>query len=1364
MLLPHDTPIAAEGYARFLPDCLIARHRADPAPPSAAQAEPVCGAVLMADIMGYTALTERYSQRPEGVEQLKAQLNDFFGRLNSILLGYGGDIIGFAGDAVIAVWPGSAADAPVAALRAAQCALEAQRALDRSDLGESLVLRMRMVAAAGDFAITTVGGHGGKWECLVTGAPLARLGAGLAQATPGAVVLDAQLCRLLAGAGEVTPLAEGYVSLQRLRTLTPLPTIELPAVPAAAIAALRSYIAAPVLDQLDAGQADWLAEFRRASTLFVHIHDIDQGADNALATLQAATAAAQAAVAKFDGTFHRVIVDDKGANLLCVWGIPGRAHEDDPARALAAALAIEHALAALGRDCGIGVTTGRVMCGLSGGGRRFEYTVVGDAVNLAARLMMAAERGILCDEVTAIAARAGFVFDAMAPLQVKGRATPLAVLRLRAAAAAAPAVASLAAGPRFLGRREEVAGLREQLTALQGGDGAVTVIEGEPGVGKSQLVAELSRMAAAAGVMFLPGHADAIEHGTTYFAWRGILRRLLAGGAAVADAGDAAAQRRCLEDMLALDAGARAWLPLLNDVLPLGFAENAASRRMGEQARAENTLELLLLVLQRALAGQPVVIVLEDAHWMDSMSWRLAARLRRQAAAVLLVLVTRSGHAPEHDEGRELLTAAAANKLDLATFSRADTAALVCDRLRVAALPEELLALIYARTDGHPLFSEELAYALRDAGYLIVRDGQCLLADGEARAGALNLPATVEGIIASRVDRLDAGEQLTLKVASVLGRGFSAEALRDVHPLAPAAAAIARQLVRFVELDLVHAQVVPIAAGYEFKHVITQEVTYGLLAYAQRRQLHRAAAGWFERAHAADRSAAYAVLAHHWSRAGDAPRAFEYLHKAGEQAYRRYANREAVDFLQEALALEIVPHQRPSREVVAACERLLGFSRLWLGHVERSDPHIRASLALRGYAIPESRLRLIGGIAWQLALAVRNHFLQRRFIARDGGRAAAYAEVVESMIRYSHIAWFRADIPLSFYVSLRCLNLAERAQPSAETALVYAVMTNGAGALPLHGLARRYRDLALATARTLDDPALDSQVLLFVALYEGGIGDWQVCRERVARAEQLSRQVGDIRRAEECLVIAGYVHLHGGDFAAALRCYESAAASARRRGDRQTAGWGLLGMARVAIARGRYAQALAALREAAPAVTDRLGGIEAQGLAALAHLALGAADQAWQAAGAGLRLLREAQPVSFTTLTGTAAVAECLFALWRQAGAGSAVDRPDVILRDARRALGLLRRFARIFPVGRPRWLLQQGHYLHATGAAPRALQCWQHSAEAAAALAMPADEAQAWLALARHGNGAAATVAHARAAALFETLGVAMPDMPVLR
>ena len=1329
-------PTAAEIYARFLPDHLIRRHRRAPAPPAAPQAEAARGAVLMADIIGYTALTERYAQRAEGVEELKTLLNDFFGRLNTLILDHGGDIVSFAGDSVFALWQGGA---PAVKL-AAQCALAAQRALYRSDHGEGLLLRMRMVVAAGEVTIATVGGHNDQWHCLMTGAPLAAIGAGLAQTEPGAVVLDPAAAIAIGAASQCTSLANGYAHLGGLNDASALPAVSQVLPDADAVSALRRYIAQPVLEQLDAGHADWLGEYRRATTLFVRITGID-GA-NALERLHSATLAVQTVVARFEGTFHRAIVDDKGTNMLCVWGIPGRAHEDDPARALSAALALRAALRESQFICGIGVTTGRLMCGLSGGGPRYEYTVAGDAVNLAARLMVAAGDDIRCDEATMAAARAAVDCEALPAIKVKGRSAALPVWRPISAAVGTRQSASTT---RFLGRRSEIEHLRMQLQHLCDGRGAVVAIEGEPGVGKSQLVAALEREAAAAGVAFLIGHADGIEHATTYFAWREILRQILDQHAAH----DNDARRAWLENLCAPVPALQAWLPLLNDVLPLGFHEPAAIRRMSEQARAESTLELLLHVLHEATAAKPVVIVLEDAHWLDSMSWILAARLKQREAALLLVLATRSGHMPAADEARELL--AAAQRLNLATFSREDTAALVCDRLGVDALPDEVLTLIYERTDGHPLFSEELAYSLRDSGYLVLRDGRCLIAGGDASVDARNLPATVEGIIASRVDRLDTGEQLTLKVASVLGRGFAARALCELHPMRPDPAVIARQLEQFVALDLVHAQAAGSTADYQFKHIITQEVTYGLLAFAQRRQLHRAAAGWFERAHAADLSVAYPLLAHHWTRAGDAPKAFRYLHLAGEQAFRRYAKSEAAAFLDEALALQV--EAPPAKR--AACERLLGFSRLWLGHVEQSAVHIRSSLATLGQRIPQSRAQLALGTLWQLTLGVRNHFLGRRFIRRKAA-AVPPAEFAESMIRYSHIAWFRADIPLSFYMSLRCLNLAERAQQSAETALIYGVLTNGAGALPAHGLARRYRDLSLQAARVLGEPGIDSQVLLFVSLYEAGCASWSDCMERVQRAERLSREIGDVRRAEECTVMLGYLHLHTGDIDAAQRCYENAATSARRRGDRQTTGWGLLGCARVQLRRGRPESALAALNEAAPTVSDRLGGVELHGLLALAYLHSGQKASSLQAARAGLQTLLEARPVSFTTLTGTAGVAESLRVLAAQTG-----HQDRALAREARQALKLLNRFARIFPIGEPQRYLQQGHQWNAAGRAKRALKCWQKAADAAARLQMPYDQALAWQAVARHAGGSAATVAHARAAALFETLGVPEPALP---
>jgi tetratricopeptide (TPR) repeat protein len=1169
-------------------------------------------------------------------------------------------------------------------------------------------------------------------------------------------VLDAQAWKKLAAVAEVTPLQSGYANLLRVRAEQALPGRAAPVADAGAIAALRCYIAKPVLDQIDAGQSDWLAEFRRVTTVFVRVRAIDYAQPAALADLHAATQAVQGAVGRYEGTFHRVIFDDKGTNMLCVWGIPGRAHEDDPARALSAAMAIQTAVREPGHHCGIGVTSGRVMCGLSGGGCRYEYTVAGDAVNLAARLMVAAGDATLCDTATRDAARGRFEFEALAPIQVKGRDDPLPVWHPRAIAASADKAGAAPTESRFLGRRAELAQLNACLDTLAHGAGAVMTIEGEPGVGKSQLVAEFQRAAAERGIGFLLGHADAIEHSTTYFAWREILRQMLAA----AGARSAEEQRLHLETTCAAAPELRAWLPLVNDVLPAGFRETAAIRQMSEQARAETTRELLLQIFHHTFGGRPFVIVLEDAHWMDSMSWNLLARLRQREASLLLVLVTRSGHEPDDREGRELL-ARAAPRIALTTFSRADTEALVGARLGVANLPSELVTLIYGRTDGHPLFSEELAYSLRDSGYVTVRDGQCLL-NGGAGIDARNLPATVEGIIASRVDRLSAVEQLTLKVASVLGHGFAARALRDVHPLQPGDVDIARQLDAFVALDLVHAQAAVSGTDYQFKHIITQEVTYGLLAFSQRRQLHRAAAGWYEGAHAADLSIAYPLLAHHWTRAGDSPKAFHFLHRAGEQAFKRYANREAAEFLEEARTLRFAPEQAPARTQSASCERLLGFSRLWLGHLDRGSAHIQNSLATLGHPIPHSRAALVTGIAGQFALSVRNHFLGRRFIRHDARQALVAGDIAESLIRLAHIFYFMSDTLRLVYVSLRCLNFAERAELSREVALIYAAMVSGAAAMPVHGLARRYGELALRAARAVDDPAITSQVHLFVSLYDAGIGDWQNGMARVTHAERLSRTVGDIRRTEDCKVVAGFLHLFRGEFVDACRCYEAAAMSGRDRGDKQTNGWGLLGVARVQLAQGRTQDALDTLRQAAPLTVDRLSGIELHGQTAIAQLRLGEFAESLRAARSGLGLLLEARPLSYATLTGTAAVAETLLALWQHARRGTAVDRADTLEREARRALGALRQFAWIFPIGRPRWRLQQGNFQLAAGKLPRALALWQKSADTASALQMPYDEALAALAIARHAGGALGTVAHARAAALFETLRVPEPA-PVL-
>ncbi len=330
---------------------------------------------------------------------------------------------------------------------------------------------------------------------------------------------------------------------------------------------------------------------------------------------------------------------------------------------------------------------------------------------------------------------------------------------------------------------------------------------------------------------------------------------------------------------------------------------------------------------------------------------------------MLLVIASRPLADPLPAEYRRIVAAARTRRLPLERLSAEETRALVGQRLQVAQVPEPVSALILARAEGNPFFSAELAYALRDAGLIQVAGGECRIAPNVADLGAAGLPDTVQGVITSRIDRLSPAQQLTLKVASVIGRTFTSRILRDIYPVAADRARLDEHLARLDALDVKPQD----AEGdnqdrtYVFTHSITQEVAYNLMLFAQRRELHRAVAEWYERTYAenqeprtknqeprtdrtTDRKGVlhtppadngqlttdnrlapyYSLLAHHWSKAQVEPRAIAYLERAGEQALAISALREARTFFAQALALATQePRTRPALSEVEGTQEPL---------------------------------------------------------------------------------------------------------------------------------------------------------------------------------------------------------------------------------------------------------------------------------------------------------------------------------------------------------------------------------------------------------------------------------------------------------
>ncbi|NOZ06496.1 MAG: tetratricopeptide repeat protein, partial [Chloroflexi bacterium] len=945
--------------ATYLPRQVVNEVLADPTP-GRVRGQTTFGTLLMADITGFTALSEHIARLGrEGAEEITGIVNHYFTHMIESSDRECGFLIKFAGDAMILLFTDE--DHAWRAVRAGVAMQEAMKrfAHVQTSQGE-FSLRVKMGISTGDIFTAHVGTRE-RMEYVVMGQAVRAMAQAENIAQAGELVLNEATFQVVASATRDVSPRDGFYPLRPssldIAARPPVPA-GAPAMPEPAkplpshvpdeigvlvhkIETLAPYLPYGLLDRLivDPLNPQMAGEHRLVTALFADvvswnpivsalIHQAPQMLTNIFNTYFTSV---HQIVHRYGGVVNKVDPSLHGHRLMALFGAP-IAHEDDAERAVLSALEMEEALAKTNQAIRttweqtnipgtlppplyqqIGINTGFVFASNVGDRHRQEYSIMGDEVNLAARLIgVTKDNQILVSAATYHKLADQFVVREQPAVRVKGKALPVQTYQVLGAQRETTRVVHQTT---LVGRTSELEALRSTLERVEHGEGQMMAIAGDVGVGKTRLLDALYEAAEHRDFAVL--HATCLSYGQNvpYLPWTTLLRAYI--GLSEADTSD---QRiaKVYDTLKDLEPAWQELAPLLNPFVGLNLPENDFTRHLDAKTRRQRLFDLILHLLQQAATQSPLLLAIDDLQWLDSTSRDLIQYIARNIAThrILIAVAYRTESATEVWD-----QFAPCKKLIVTDLPAGDSLSLVSSMLGTSVVPAPLEHLIMERTQGNPFFLEEIVRALVDRKALYIdEEGQGHLnPDWED----IDVPDTIHGMVISRIDRLPEADRRVLQVASVIGQTFPVDVLRGVFPHASRRAEIVDRLHKMSTRGLTLLDHPDPDMAYAFKHTMIQEVTYESLPFARRRYLHAQVARFVEETYAANLLERYDFLAHHYYLGRVWPKATDYAIKAGERAQAAYANEAAITYYERALEL-IRRHQAAPPAVAITTAEALG--------------------------------------------------------------------------------------------------------------------------------------------------------------------------------------------------------------------------------------------------------------------------------------------------------------------------------------------------------------------------------------------------------------------------------------------------------
>ena len=1123
----------------------------------------VGGTIAFVDVSGFTKLSERLAKHGKvGAEELTDAIGSCFAHLLAIAYENGGGLIKFGGDALLLLFTGDRHEA-----RACHAAVGMRRALrqvGRLDVsGHRIQLRMSVGVHSGTFHFFLVGRS--HRELIVTGPAASEAVAMEGTAQAGEVVVSESTAAALSRSVLGPRKGPGYL-LSRdpyvptgdwREALPPVDRLELAT--ACLPVALRDHIFSAVHEP----------EHRQVTVGFVHYDGTDsliatEGTDRAAKELDVLVSDVQTAADKHGVTFLGTDIDTDGGKIILVAGAPTTSGDDERRMLLALRQILDRDRTIAIR---IGVNRGHVFAGEIGPAYRRTYTVMGDAVNLAARVMAKAAPGQLLAAADVVDhCPATFETSPLEPFLVKGKAKPIQAYTI-GAITRSPGTDARYDLP-LAGRAEEVGVLRAALLSARVGNGRLVEISGDPGIGKSRLVDELRQE--TEGLVVISVGCEPYQSSTPYLVFRYVLRRLL-GVTANTDAETARIRLgNALESASSLLVR---WGPLLAPLLDVALEETPETSDLEERFRRLRLAEVMHELMGKLLET-PTVMIFEDTHWMDESSTELLEYLSAHVGDhPWLIVVTR------RDQGGGFRAdPQAATILPLSPLTEESAVELLGLATAESPIDSHELAVLAERSGGNPLFLRELLASAGTADKL------------EA------LPNSVEALITARIDSLPAADRKMLRRASALGRTFPPGLLWEV----------------LGEKGLDDEQLHGRLGGYirsladgrlAFDHALIRDCAYEGLSYRTRRELH-ARVGDVIRKNAADRADEQAeVLSFHYFFAQQYEDALKFARVAAERAKAAYANAEAATFYERAIESA---HHIP--DIVAGD---LAYAYEMLGDVnERMGRHAVAEKAYRSVRRlttddPVTEARMLLKLS-QAQGRLDKYSNALRWITR--GLSALrqvdgpVADQLKAQLKawYGHFCYYEGRYERAISWCLSAIEEGEAADEKEAQAHALIVLDWAYEDLgQLDELTNTIR--AIKLFEEIGDLRGQAAALNWFGVSHYDKGDWAEAIDCYHRARELARRTGNIELQASITSNLGELSLDQGRLDEAHDLLTEASRAWRAAGIRGQAAFAACRLARVECRRGNYE---AAKQLFAEALRDQLGvGAQAESLETNARLA-----------------------------------------------------------------------------------------------------------------------------------------------------------------